>query len=163
VVAAVEVLYHTRARRPLQDVLACMRAGVTVHHAAAHTRPNAEHDLKAAPAFDSLFADDEGAVTRTNEVAARCAFSLDQLRYRYPSERLPDGTTSAQWLRALTHQGARRRYGETVPAAITKQIEIELALIEELGYPGYFLTMHEIVAYCRAHDILCQGRGSAAN
>lgn len=163
VVAAVEVLYHSRARRPLQDVLTCIREGVVVHAAALHTRGNAEHDLPTPVAFEALFEDDPAAVARTLEVAGRCSFSLDQLRYRYPSEYLPDGSTSAQWLRELAHRGARRRYGDDVPEKIVRQLGVELDLIEELDYPGYFLTMWEIVEYCRKHGILCQGRGSAAN
>ena len=163
VVAAVEVLYHLSARRPLQDVLTCVRTGVTVHAAGVHTQANAEFGLKSVQAFDKLFEDDPSAVARTFEVAERCTFDLDQLRYRYPSERLPDGSTSAQWLRELALRGAVHRYGAQVPAKVTAQLERELALIEELDYPGYFLTMWEIVEYCREHGIQCQGRGSAAN
>ncbi|MBK8979769.1 MAG: error-prone DNA polymerase [Planctomycetes bacterium] len=163
VVAAREVLYHTRARRRLQDVLTCIRHGVTVDRAAAVTRPNAEHELLGGRAFESLWEDDPAAVARTLEIGERCTFSLDELRYVYPSERLPDGSTSAQWLRSLTLQGAHRRYGEHVPDRVRQQLEKELALIEELDYPGYFLTMREIVEYCERNGILCQGRGSAAN
>lgn len=162
-VAATAVLYHTPARRPLQDVLACLRAGVTLGTAGRVIRPNAEHDLKSPAAFAQLFADDPGAVARTLEVAERCSFSLKELRYRYPSERLPDGTTSAAFLRRLTLEGARGRYGESVPDAVSAQLERELTLIEELDYGGYFLTMWEIVRFCREQGILCQGRGSAAN
>ena len=163
VVAANEVLYHVPARRPLQDVLTCIRNRVTVHAPGGHTRPNAEHDMKAARAFMRLFEDDPSAAARTVEVAERCRFGLDQLRYRYPSERLPDGRTSAQWLRELSHRGARLRYGDDVPAQVERQLDRELDLIEELDYPGYFLTMWEIVEFCRSRGILCQGRGSAAN
>ncbi|MHC4918209.1 MAG: DNA polymerase III subunit alpha, partial [Planctomycetota bacterium] len=163
VAAAVEVLYHTKARRPLQDVLTCIRNGVTLHGAGTHTRPNAEHDLKAGMAFQTLFEDDPEAIARTLEIAGRCSFSLDQLRYRYPSEHLPDGTTSGQWLHRLTFQGARRRYDGNVPDKVAHQLHKELALICELDYPGYFLTMWEIIEFCRREGILCQGRGSAAN
>jgi error-prone DNA polymerase len=163
VVAAVETLYHSPARRDLQDVLTCIRHGVTIGGAGRLTRPNAEHALLSPMAFAALFADDPAAVARTEEVAARCAFSLGQLRYRYPSERLPDGTTSSSWLRRLTLEGARRRYPAGVPETVAGQIEKELALIDELDYGGYFLTMHEIVEFCRSREILCQGRGSAAN
>ncbi|MEO7735526.1 MAG: error-prone DNA polymerase, partial [Kofleriaceae bacterium] len=173
-VAATEVLYHSRARRPLQDVLTCIRHGVTLSTAGRLLRGNDEHDLRAPYPFARLFADEPGAAERTLEVAARCTFSLAELRYRYPSERLPDGSTSAAHLRALAYAGAARRMEEAggVAAgdgelAITrdfrKQLDAELALIEELDYPGYFLTMYEIVSYCRRRDILCQGRGSAAN
>src|SRR6185295_1218496 len=100
---------------------------------------------------------------RTLEIKERCSFALDQLRYRYPSERLPDGTTSSQHLKNLTFEGAHGRYAGAVPDDVTAQLERELALIDELDYCGYFLTMHEIVAWCREQGILCQGRGSAAN
>jgi error-prone DNA polymerase len=162
-VAAVETLYHAASRRPLQDVLTCVRERVTLATAGRRTRPNAEHDLKTPAAFAALYADIPDAVARTREIAARCGFSLDQLRYRYPSERLPDGTTSAEWLRRLTFDGAARRYRGEAPRAVRAQLEKELAVIEALDYPGYFLTMHEIVEFCKARGILCQGRGSAAN
>ncbi|RMG19420.1 MAG: DNA polymerase III subunit alpha [Deltaproteobacteria bacterium] len=163
IVAGREVLYHQRARRPLQDVLACIRAGVRVDAAGYVIRPNAEHDLLPPQGFARLYEDDPAAVERTLEVVERCTFSLDQLRYRYPSERLPSGMTSSEWLRRLTFEGARWRYGGRVPEGVRLQLERELRLIDELDYPGYFLTMWEIVEYCRARGILCQGRGSAAN
>ena len=162
-VAATEILYHTPARRPLQDVLTAIRDGVTLSSSGRRLKPNAEHALKTHEAFSALFADDRSLVARTEEVADRCTFSLKELRYRYPSERLPDGTTSSEWLRRLTFEGARRRYGRATPRAVVEQIEKELRLIEALDYPGYFLTMWEIVEFCRARGILCQGRGSAAN
>jgi error-prone DNA polymerase len=163
VAAAVEVLYHTRARRSLQDVMTCIRHGVSLAGAGRLTRGNAEHELKAPAAFDALFADDAGAVARTREIAARCVFSLDQIRYRYPAEVLPNGMTSSMWLRELTLRCARGRYRGEVPARVLAQLETELSLIDELDYGGYFLTMYEIVRYCGEHGILCQGRGSAAN
>lgn len=162
-VAAVEVLYHTPARRPLQDVLTCIRHHVTLATAGRCINPNAEHALLAPAAFTTLFADEPAAVARTGEVASRCTFSLHDLRYRYPAERLPDGTTTAQWLRHLTFMGAKQRYGNDIPPAVVEQLEKELTLIEELDYGGYFLTMWEIVEFCRDQHILCQGRGSAAN
>jgi len=163
VVAATEVLYHQAARRELQDVLTCIRRRVKLVDAGRLIKPNAEHVLKSVPAFRALFQDDPTAVARTREVAARCAFSLEGLRYRYPSERLPDGTTSSAWLRQLTLEGARERYGAMIPPAVVAQLDKELALVDELDYCGYFLTMWEIVRFCRAQGILCQGRGSAAN
>jgi error-prone DNA polymerase len=162
-VAAHEVLYHTPARRPLHDVLTCIRHGTKLSAVGRLTRPNAEHAMKSAHAFAELFDDDYDSLMRTHEVGARCTFSLAELRYRYPSERLPDGKTSSQWLRELVLDGARRRYGGEPPAAVGAQIEKELALIDELDYCGYFLTMHDIVEFCRRTNILCQGRGSAAN
>ena len=176
-VAATEVLYHTPARRDLQDVLTCIRHGVTLAGSGRLTKPNAEHDLKSPDAMARLFADAPALVERTREVAEQCAFSLAELRYRYPAERLPDGRSTSAWLRELTLRGARERFGAGgrgggvngtggvggAPPAIREQIERELALIDELDYGGYFLTMHEIVQFCRREGILCQGRGSAAN
>ncbi len=162
-VAANEVLYHSRARRPLQDVLTCIRHGVTLATAGRRIRGNDEHDLRAPHAFARLYHDDPASVARTLEVAARCTFSLGELRYRYPSERLPDGTTSGDHLRRLVYEGAAWRYDDDIPPNVRRQLDAELALIEELDYPGYFLTMHEIVSYCRRREIMCQGRGSAAN
>ena len=162
-VAGIEVLYHAPARRDLQDVLTCIRHGTSLNRAGNLTRPNAEHDLKAPFAFRTLFADDPAAVERTLEIASRCTFSLSEIRYRYPSEHLPNGMTSSGWLRQLTERGGRERFGGSIPAAVREQIDKELALIDELDYCGYFLTMWEIVEFCRRNGILCQGRGSAAN
>jgi len=163
-VASHEVLYHTPARRPLQDVLTCIRHGVTLSDAGRLLRVNAEHDLKSRERFAALFADAPELVKKTLEVAERCHFDLGQLRYRYPVERLPDGTVNTiDALRRFTHDGARDRYPEGVPPAVLAQIDKELSLIAELDYAGYFLTMYEIIKHCRAEGILCQGRGSAAN
>ncbi|MEZ4403694.1 MAG: PHP domain-containing protein, partial [Kofleriaceae bacterium] len=147
VVAGAEVLYHTRARRPLQDVLACIRAGVTLATAGRVLRGNDQHDLKAPHGFAKLWADDPAAVERTAEIAGRCGFDLGQIRYRYPLEKLPGGATTSEHLRALTLAGARARYHGDVPAAVHRQLEAELALIDELDYGGYFLTMYEIVQF----------------
>ncbi|HEX7926771.1 MAG TPA: error-prone DNA polymerase, partial [bacterium] len=167
-VAGHEVLYHSVARRPLQDVVTCIRHKVTLHTAGRLTRPNNLHALHAPEGFQKLFEDLPDAVARTHEVVRRCTFSMGDLRYRYPSERLPSGITSQEWLRQLTLEGAEKRYPKPVfpdgpPRAVLEQIDKELKVIEQLDYPGYFLTMYEIVQYCRQHEILCQGRGSAAN
>jgi error-prone DNA polymerase len=162
-VAATEVLYHAPARRPLQDILTAIRHGVPVSSAGRKLKPNAEHALKSPAAFAKLFADDPPAVARTEEIAERCGFSLGEIRYRYPSEPMPDGTTSAEWLRRLVFNGARWRYDGKIPPGVAAQLEKELTLIEELDYAGYFLTMREVVDFCREKEILCQGRGSAAN
>ena len=161
--AGTEVLYHKPSRRELQDILTCLRYRVKLADAGRLIKPNAEHALKPPMAFAKLFEDDPGSVARTREVADRCNFSLERLRYRYPSERLPSGKTSSEWLRELTFRGAGERYGGTVPEAVERQLDKELALIDELDYCGYFLTMWEIVRFCREQGILCQGRGSAAN
>ncbi len=163
VVATTEVLYHHRDRKPLQDVLACIRHGCTLSDAGRRITPNAEHALLTPAEMYARFADDPLAVGRTLEVAARCEFSLDAIRYRYPAERVPDGHTPDGWLRTLTLDGARKRYPQGVSKEVAEQIDKELGLIEELDYGGYFLTMHEIVEFCRREGILCQGRGSAAN
>ena len=163
-VAATEVLYHHASRRRLQDVLTCIRhGGVRIAEAGRRIRPNAEHDLKSPAAFQALFRDDPDSVARTLEVAARCRFSLDTIRYRYPSERLPDGKTSGERLRELTFRGARQRYGGSVPERVRIQLEHELEIIGKLAYEGYFLTMWDLVRFCGENGILCQGRGSAAN
>ncbi len=162
-VAGMEVLYHSPARRPLQDILACIRHGVTLATAGRRIRPNAGHALRAPRGFAMLYPDDDAAVRRTVEVAARCQFSLREIRYRYPLEKLPDGSSATGWLRQLVLDGAAWRWDGQAPAEALAQIERELALIHELQFEGYFLTMREIVQFCQHHDILCQGRGSAAN
>jgi error-prone DNA polymerase len=162
-VAGSEILYHTSARRELQDVMTCIRHGVALSNAGRLIHPNAEHALRSPQSFAMLFEDDPASVERTLEIADRCKFSLSQITYRYPSERLPSGMTSAEWVRKLTYEGAQFRYPGTLPEKVRSQIEKELQLINELEYDGYFLTMWEIVQFCRAQDILCQGRGSAAN
>ncbi len=161
--AAAEILYHSPSRRPLQDVLTCIRRRVTLATAGRLTMPNAEHHLRSSRSFASLFADIPAAVALSLEISERCDFSLDQMQYRYPSERGPDGTSSFEQLYTLTFAGASKRYEDDIPIDVRAQIERELALIDELDYPGYFLTMHEIVSFCRERGILCQGRGSAAN
>ncbi len=149
VVAGVEVLYHTAARRPLQDVLACIRAR---RHARARParviRRNAEHALaSAARDRASSSRDDPAALARTLEIADRAARSRSsQIRYRYPGERLPDGISETDWLRAAHLRGRARALRRGVPDDVRAQLERELALIHELDYGGYFLTMHEIVA-----------------
>jgi error-prone DNA polymerase len=162
-VAGNEVLYHSIARRPLQDVLACIRAGRTLANAGDVIRANAEHDLKTPHAMGELWRDAPELLHRTLEVAERCSFTLDRIRYVYPAERLPDGRGTDDRLRDLTLEGAAERYGGAIPDDVQAQIERELALVHELDYGGYFLTMWELVQFCRREGILCQGRGSAAN
>ncbi|MBW2109467.1 MAG: PHP domain-containing protein [Deltaproteobacteria bacterium] len=163
VVAATEVLYHTPERRPLHDVQTCLRTRCTLSTAGRHIKPNAEHTIKSSEVFFATFSDKPQWVERTLEVARRCTFSLDQLAYRYPSETLPDGTTSWQRLRRLTFEGAKDRYPVRIPRDVRQQLDRELELIDQLDFSGYFLTMWDIVQFCRRRHILCQGRGSAAN
>mgnify|MGYP006296461777 FL=1 len=162
-VAATEVLYHTTDRQPLQDVLTCIRHTTTLHNAGTLLRPNTEHALKSHSEMATLYPDDCKLLERTREIAARCSFSLSDIDYRYPSEHVPEQYTTVEWLTQLTMDGAHERYGASVPADVHRQLTRELRLIDELGYCGYFLTMWEIVRFCREHRILCQGRGSAAN
>ncbi|MBN1836049.1 MAG: error-prone DNA polymerase [Spirochaetales bacterium] len=163
VAAGTEVLYHDPARRRLQDVLTCIRHNCTLDRAGTRLRLNDQHGLRSPEEFLDLYREDPEAIERTLEIAGRCSFSLEEIRYRYPSEALPDGLSSAQWLRRLTLAGAERRYGRQIPPAVRQQLDKELGLIEELDYCGYFLTMREIVEFCQRRGILCQGRGSAAN
>ena len=160
---ATEVLYHHPTRRPLQDVLTCIRNGVTLSTAGTHIKPNAEHALRTRDSFCELFKGESSLIQSTERIAEACTFSMSELRYRYPSERLPDGRTSSTWLRELVHEGAARRFGDDITDRITAQLAKELSLIDELDYCGYFLTMWEIVQFCKRENIFCQGRGSAAN
>ncbi len=162
-VAAIEVLFHDRMRKSLQDVLTCIRHGVTLREAGRLLRQNAEHELASPEQMHRRFKDDPGAVLRTLEVAERCTFELGQIRYRYPEEKLPEGFTEKSYLRTLTYEGALRRYPRGIPDDARGQIEKELALVLELEYGGYFLTMQDVVRACKELNILCQGRGSAAN
>jgi error-prone DNA polymerase len=163
VVAAQEVLYHRQDRRALQDILTCIRHKVTLHEAGRRLKPNAEHALKAPHTFRKLFKNRPEFIAKSREISDRCDFSLEQVRYRYPSEKLPGGMTSAMWLRELTYRGAKARYCGQIPPQVSDQLEHELEVINDLDYCGYFLTMKEIVDFCQKSDILCQGRGSAAN
>ncbi len=163
-VAVNDVHYHDRGRRRLQDVLTCIRHGCTLDTAGYRLFPNAQRCLKPPRSMARMFAGRPDAVARTVAIARRCAgFSLDQLRYEYPHETCPPGRTPIGHLAALTWQGAAQRYPAGVPARVAAQIEHELALIDELDYAGYFLTVHDIVCFARHCGILCQGRGAAAN
>lgn len=158
-----EVLYHLPDRSRLQDVMTCIRHGRPLSQAGTLLKPSADYDMLSAARFWELYSDRPEAVRRTMEVAERCTFSLGDLTYRYPDEPLPEGRTSAGWLRELAFDGARARYDENDWPWVEAQLEKELRIIGNLDYVGYFLTMFEIVRYCRSRDILCQGRGSAAN
>ncbi len=162
-VATNDVLYHVPQRRPLQDVVTCIREGCTIAEAGFRLLPNAERYLKPPEEMARLFRDYPDAVARTIEIAQRCRFNLDELRYEYPDETAPDGTPPQEVLERLTWKGATERYPEGVPERIRVQIEHELQLIGQLGYAPYFLTVDDIMREARRREILCQGRGSAAN
>jgi len=162
-VAVNDVHYHAPDRRPLQDVLTCIRLGVRIDEAGRRLFANAERHLKSPDEVARLFTLCPEAVERAVEVARRAtAFSLDELRYQYPDETCPPGKTPIEHLTSLAWAGARERYG-AVPPRVRKQIDYELALIDELDYARYFLTVQEIVEFARSKNILCQGRGAAAN
>ncbi len=162
-VACNDVHYHSAARRVLQDVVTCIREHCTIHEAGFHLAANAERHLKPAAEMARLFAAYPEAVAATVEIAERCRFSLDELRYEYPAEPVPEGRSAQAELERLTWIGAEERYGEAVPVAVHRTLAHELKLIGELDYAPYFLTVHDIVRFARGRGILCQGRGSAAN
>jgi error-prone DNA polymerase len=135
--AANEVLYHAYVRRPLQDVLTAIRYGIPLAFCGLKLKPSAEYVLQSPYMFARLFSDDPASVMRTQEIADRCKFSLTEIRYRYPAEHMPDGTTSTEWLRQLTFEGAHQRCGRDIPADVADQLEKELKIIEALDYPGY--------------------------
>ena len=160
-VAAGDVHMHARSRRALQDVLTATRIGTPVDRAGFALFPNGERSLRPLPRLAELYP--PGLLAATLEIAARCAFSLDELRYEYPREIVPEGYTPAGWLRHLTERGKRDRWPQGAPEAVERMVAHELGLIEELHYEAYFLTVHDIVRYARSRGVLCQGRGSAAN
>lgn len=162
-VATNDVHYHVPDRRPLQDVLTCIREGCTIAEAGWRLEANAELHLKRPEEMARLFARYPDAVARSLDIAARCRFSLDELRYSYPAEDSGDGLTAQQRLEKLTWDGAARRYPDGIPPKVRVAIAEELALIGRKDYAPYFLTVHDIVRFADSQGILCQGRGSAAN
>jgi error-prone DNA polymerase len=160
-VAAGDVHYHLRERQILQDVLACIRGKCSLQDREASLFPNGERHLRPLSTLSRLYPSD--LLRETLAIAERCVFRLDELRYEYPHELVPDGLSAIQHLRRLTESGVVRRWPDRCPADVRSQIEKELALIEELHYEHYFLTVEDIVRFTRSKGILCQGRGSAAN
>ncbi|MFG6442801.1 error-prone DNA polymerase [Roseateles sp. LKC17W] len=160
-VAAGDVHFHVRSRKALQDVMTATRLGRTVADCGFDLQPNAERHLRSRTRLAQLCP--SALMAETLHVAARCTFSLNQIRYQYPSEVVPAGVTPRQHLRHLTDEGARKRWPQGTPDKWRARIEHELALIEDLGYEHYFLTVADVVAFARGIGILCQGRGSAAN
>lgn len=162
-IAAGNVHYHAPNRMLLYDVLTAIRNSTTVEEAGEHRFANAQRHLREIEDIQYLFASCPDALARTLEIAQRSTFSLDELRYEYPEELAPEGYTPMSYLRRLARKGAGLRYPSGVPDKVGKLIEYELNLIEELQYEAYFLTVWDLVRYARTRNILCQGRGSAAN
>ncbi len=162
-VVAHPVRFHHPARKPLADVMAAIRAETTLEDAGPRLPPNRWLRILDPDEREHLYGEWPDALRRTRAVAERCTFSLDELRYCYPSEGVPDGYDPDSWLRHRVREGARTRYPGRVPDDVERQLRHELDLIEELRYANYFITMYDIVARARAQGILCQGRGSAAN
>jgi error-prone DNA polymerase len=160
-VAAGDVHMHRRSRRRLQDLLAATRHGCTLDAAGPRLFPNGERHLRTRAALARLYPPE--LLAESLRIAGRCSFSLAKLRYEYPAELVPAGCTASAQLRALTQAGARHRWPAGVPPQVAALLERELALVAELGYEHFFLTVHDVVAWARARGILCQGRGSAAN
>jgi error-prone DNA polymerase len=165
ILATNDAHYHAPDRRPLQDVVTCIREKVTIVTAGYLLNPNAERHLKSPAEMIRLFERWPHAIAATREFADSLHFSLDELRYEYPKETVPEGRTPQQYLEHLTWKGAEERWPDGIPDKVLKQLNYELPLIEKLDFARYFLTVHDIVAYARSLDppILCQGRGSAAN
>lgn len=162
-VAINDVHYHEPRRRPLADVLTCIRETCTIHDAGFRLDANAERHLKTPSEMARLFADYPDAIRRTIEIAEACRFKLDDLKNEYPDEPVPPGTTPQEHLEDLAWTGARWRYPRGLSEKVEHQIRDELRLIARLDYARYFLTVHDVVRFARSKDILCQGRGSAAN
>ncbi|MEB0133858.1 error-prone DNA polymerase [Actimicrobium sp. CCC2.4] len=160
-VASGDVHMHLRSRKPLQDTVTAIRLGKPIAECGLALHPNAEQHLRSRLRLAQLYP--RALLEQTLVVAQRCTFSLDELRYEYPLEIVPAGATLDGHLRSLTYEGAARRFIAGIPAKVQEQIEHELALIHDLAYEPYFLTVHDIVRFARSRDILCQGRGSAAN
>ncbi len=162
-IAINDVHYHHPDRRPLADVLTCIREKVTIDRAGRKLAVNAERHLKPPQEMARLFRDAPEAIEETMRLSEALTFSLDELKYEYPDETLAGFDNAQEALAHLTYEGAARRYPHGLPAKVRASIEHELALIAQLAYAPYFLTVHDIVRFARSQNILCQGRGSAAN
>ena len=160
-VACGDVHMHRRLRRILQDTLTAIREGVTVDKAGFALYPNGERHLRSLAVLQHTYPSE--LLAETLRIAEMIDFSLDELRYEYPDEIVPDGETAVSYLRRLTEQGMQRRWPDGIPEKVIALVEHELRLIADLGYEPYFLTVYDIVAFARSRNILCQGRGSAAN
>ncbi|MDC8785831.1 error-prone DNA polymerase [Roseateles koreensis] len=160
-VATGDVHMHVRSRKPLQDVMTATRLNRPIADCGLDLQPNAERHLRSRLRLAQLYPPE--LLRATLQVAQACQFSLDEIRYQYPSEVIPLGCTPARHLRALTEAGAALRWPQGTNPAHRAAIEHELALIQDLGYEHYFLTVADVVSFARGEGILCQGRGSAAN
>src|SRR6185312_14935945 len=160
-VAAGNVHMHVRSRKPLQDVITAVRLGRPVAEGGFELQPNAEAHLRPRVRLASIYPAEW--LAESVRIAELCTFSLEELKYEYPQEVVPVGDSPASYLRRCTYEGAGVRYPQGIPASVQQQVEHELALIAELGYEKYFLTVYDIVRFARSRQILCQGRGSAAN
>jgi len=156
-------LYATPEQRPLHDILACIAEKTTIAKAGRLLAANAERFLKPAKEMARLFRDHPQAIAETQKLLALIDFSLDELSYHYPEEPVPKGWTPQDWLEHLAWAAAHARHGATLPERLRAKVEEELRLIEKMDYAPYFLTVHDIVKWARDQNILCQGRGSAAN
>ncbi len=163
IIATNDVFYHTPERRELQDILTCIREKCTIYNAGFLLYPNAERYLKNSGEMERLFRQYPDAIARTQEIAAACQFSLDSLQYVYPEELTSEGRTPQEELVFLAWKGANEKFENDIPDKIKKSINEELDFIERKNYASYFLTVHDFVRFARSKDILCQGRGSAAN
>ena len=162
-VATNDVHYHTFERRELQDILTCVREKCTIQNAGFRLHQNAERYMKPIDEMQRLFRLYPDAIKRTQEIAKACQFSLSELKYVYPDEITTEGRSPQEELVMLAWRGAREKFGEDIPADIRKMIEYELEFIERKNYASYFLTVYDFVRFAREQNILCQGRGSAAN
>nr|WP_315482043.1 error-prone DNA polymerase [uncultured Undibacterium sp.] len=161
VVAIGNVCMHVRSRKPLQDTLTAIRLGKAIADCGYDLAPNAEQHLRSRLRLGNIYP--ARAIQETLQIASLCHFSLNELRYEYPDELVPAGQTPASFLRQEVYAGAQQRYPQGISAETRNKIEYELHLINDLAYEPYFLTVYDIVRYARSQDILCQGRGSAAN
>ena len=162
-IAVNDVLYHHPGRRPLADVLTCIREKITIDRAGRKLAANAERHLKPPEEMARLFRDAPEAIEETLRLSEQLTFSLDELRYEYPDETLRGFANAQDALTHLTYEGAAKRYPQGLPEKVRATIEHELTLIAQLHYAPYFLTVYDIVRFARSQKILCQGRGSAAN
>jgi error-prone DNA polymerase len=162
-VATNDVHYHHHERRQLQDILTCIREKCNIYNAGFRLHQNAERYLKPIEEMVRLFRHYPDAITRTQEIAQACTFSLDTLEYVYPEEITSDGRTPQQELVFLAWQGAMEKFKGNIPQNVRETIQYELDFMERKNYAAYFLTVYDFVRFARDRNILCQGRGSAAN